>query len=79
MGLATPTAVMVGVGRAAKNGILIKGGSTIELFSKTKKIIFDKTGTLTNGEFKIHKLKKWDENYPVESIIYELKNTHLIP
>ena len=73
MGLATPTAVMVGVGRAAKNGILIKGGSTIELFSKTKKIIFDKTGTLTNGEFKIHELKKWDENYPVESIIYELE------
>ena len=73
MGLATPTAVMVGVGRAAKNGILIKGGSTIELFSKTKKIIFDKTGTLTNGEFKIHKLKKWNENYHVESIIYELE------
>jgi len=73
MGLATPTAVMVGVGRAAKNGILIKGGSTIELFSKTKKIIFDKTGTLTDGEFKIHELKKWNENYPVESIIYELE------
>ncbi len=73
MGLATPTAVMVGVGRAAKNGILIKGGSTIELFSKTKKIIFDKTGTLTNGEFKIHELKKWNENYNAESIIYELE------
>ena len=73
MGLATPTAIMVGVGRAAKNGILIKGGSTIELFSKTKKIIFDKTGTLTSGEFKIHELKKWNENYPVESIIYELE------
>lgn len=73
MGLATPTAIMVGVGRAAKNGILIKGGSTIELFSKTKKIIFDKTGTLTSGEFKVHELKKWNENYPVESIIYELE------
>ncbi|MFL2564113.1 MAG: heavy metal translocating P-type ATPase [Flavobacteriales bacterium] len=73
MGLATPTAVMVGVGRAAKNGILIKGGSTIELFSKTKKIIFDKTGTLTNGEFKIHELKKWNEKYNAESIIYELE------
>jgi P-type Cu+ transporter len=73
MGLATPTAVMVGVGRAAKNGVLIKGGSTIELFSKTKKIIFDKTGTLTNGEFKIHELKKWNEKYNAESIIYELE------
>jgi len=73
MGLATPTAVMVGVGRAARNGLLIKGGSTIELFSKTKIIIFDKTGTLTNGEFKIHELKKWNENYHAESIIYELE------
>ena len=73
MGLATPTAVMVGVGRAAKNGILIKGGSTIELFSKTKRVVFDKTGTLTNGEFKIQELKKWDDSYPIESIIYELE------
>ena len=73
MGLATPTAVMVGVGRAAKNGILIKGGSTIELFSKTKKVVFDKTGTLTNGEFIINELKIWDENHPIESIIYELE------
>ena len=73
MGLATPTAVMVGVGRAAKNGLLIRGGATIELFSKTKKIIFDKTGTLTDGEFKIHELKKWNENYNAESIIYELE------
>ncbi len=73
MGLATPTAVMVGVGRAAKTGLLIKSGATIELFSKTKKVIFDKTGTLTNGEFKIHKLKKWDQQYNVEGIIYELE------
>ena len=73
MGLATPTAVMVGVGRAAKNGILIKGGSTIELFSKTKKVVFDKTGTLTNGAFEVSEVKKWKDSYPVESIIYELE------
>jgi len=73
MGLATPTAVMVGVGRAAKNGILIKGGSAIEQLSKTKKVVFDKTGTLTNGAFKISEVKKWKDGYPVESIIYELE------
>lgn len=53
MGLATPTAVMVGVGRVVKNGILIKGGQTLETFAKIENIVFDKTGTLTSGNFKI--------------------------
>ena len=57
MGLATPTAVMVGLGKAAKNGILIKGGDTIEKYAKIKQVAFDKTGTLTTGEFKINNIQ----------------------
>ncbi|SDE70586.1 Cu+-exporting ATPase [Mucilaginibacter pineti] len=57
MGLATPTAVMVGLGRAAKNGILIKGGDTIEAVANTKYVVFDKTGTLTTGKFGINEIK----------------------
>jgi len=60
LGLAIPTAVVVGIGRVAKNGILIKGGSTLEEFANTKKIIFDKTGTLTTGNFKIKRVQTID-------------------
>ncbi len=57
MGLATPTAVMVGLGRAAKNGVLIKGGDTVEEVNNAKYVVFDKTGTLTTGKFSIQEIK----------------------
>jgi Cu+-exporting ATPase len=60
MGLATPTAVMVGLGRAAKSGVLIKGGETSELLSKVTSVIFDKTGTLTTGDLKVEKFTVLD-------------------
>lgn len=50
LGVATPAALMVGVGKGAENGILIRGGEVLERAEKLSTVIFDKTGTLTRGE-----------------------------
>ncbi len=74
MGLATPTAVAVGLGKAARAGIIIKGGATLEVFDKIKIIVFDKTGTLTSGAFRIQNFQvfNYDEQEAI-NIIYSLE------
>ena len=53
MGLATPAAIAVGLGRGARTGILFRNAKSLELFKNIKQVVFDKTGTLTTGKFEI--------------------------
>ena len=53
MGLATPAAIAVGLGRGARNGILFRNATSLELFKNIQQVVFDKTGTLTTGKFAI--------------------------
>jgi P-type Cu+ transporter len=75
LGLAIPTAVVVGLGRTAKTGILIKGASVFDKFPLIQTIVFDKTGTLTTGKFKIKTIQSLNGLTPDEliAILYSLE------
>ncbi len=63
MGLATPAAIAVGLGRGARKGILFRNATSLELFRDIKCVVFDKTGTLTTGKFKIADWHINDESF----------------
>lgn len=66
MGLATPAAIAVGLGRAARNGILFRNAKSLELFKSIRQVVFDKTGTLTTGKFAVADYKLIAENITLE-------------
>lgn len=57
MGIATPAAIAVGLGRAARQGILFRNATSLELFKNISQVVFDKTGTLTTGQFEVAQWK----------------------
>lgn len=74
LGLAIPTAVIVGVGRLARNGILVKGARTLEIIAGLQKIVFDKTGTLTTGIFRLGNIKTYGiSESEAKEILYNLE------
>ncbi|MCE2758199.1 MAG: cadmium-translocating P-type ATPase [Bacteroidota bacterium] len=81
MGLATPAAIAVGLGRAARNGILFRNATSLENFRNIRQVVFDKTGTLTTGSFKLSNFKQiGTDEQAFKTIVFSLEkySTHPI-
>ncbi|MBX2931529.1 MAG: cadmium-translocating P-type ATPase [Chitinophagaceae bacterium] len=73
MGLATPAAIAVGLGRGAKKGILFKNARSLEVFKSIKQVVFDKTGTLTTGKFQIADFNTSIQEDEFKQIVFSLE------
>lgn len=81
MGLATPAAIAVGLGRAARNGILFRNATSLENFRNIRQVVFDKTGTLTTGSFKLSRFQEMNiDALDFKTIVFSLEkySTHPI-
>lgn len=73
LGLATPTAIMVGVGKGAENGILIKDAESLELAKKINAVVLDKTGTLTEGKPQVTDIKWLDDTVTKKQVLFSME------
>ena len=73
LGLATPTAIMVGVGKGAEKGILIKDAESLEIAKKINAIILDKTGTITEGKPVVNNIIWCNKDNSAENILYNME------
>ena len=74
MGLATPAAIAVGLGRAARQGILFRDAKSLEVFKDIRQVVFDKTGTLTTGEFTVTEFHSLlEDEAAFKQIVYSME------
>ena len=78
LGIATPAAIMIGVGKGAENGILIKNSAVLEIVRNIDTVVFDKTGTLTKGELEVTNLIPDDKKILKMAAVAEKRSEHPI-